>query len=388
MTRPLFDTLAAALLLQAPPAAAYVIDGQLDAAYGPVPSLVQTLQTELNMGQIQGDNSLGDFNYANGSELDAVWARVSNDTLHLFVAGNLALVLNFQQNRTIPHILNLFVDTTPGGFNTLIVGAGHPINGFTFDAAFAPEYWFEFYGDGDQNGTTWDAFRGLLPPAGTGALTFLGQTPAGPPGTLVGGTNPFGVRVTIDNRNVAGVTFGCNVSSGADVTHGIEWSIPLTAIGSPEGCFQLAMIVRTQGTTNSAVSNQMLAPLPAGTCALGSAQFVNLGNFAGDQFFQVCPTPLSVPDRAPVSGPSLALQGSNPRRSGEALRFDLLYPETDEVPSLRLHDVRGRVVRDVPLEGGQVTVEVSTRNLAPGVYWARLTHGGQVAARAFVILPR
>ena len=91
------------------------------------PTIVQSLQTELNAGQVQGDNNLGQLNYANGSEIDAAWAFVTGDTLHLFVAGNLALVLNVQGNRTIGHILDVFVDSAPGGFSNISAGPGHPI---------------------------------------------------------------------------------------------------------------------------------------------------------------------------------------------------------------------------------------------------------------------
>ena len=91
---------AAGLLPVASPVFAYTIDGQLDPEYG-APTLVQTLQTELNQGQITGDNNLGNLVFANGSELDAAWASISGDTLHLFVGGNLALVLNQQGNGTI-----------------------------------------------------------------------------------------------------------------------------------------------------------------------------------------------------------------------------------------------------------------------------------------------
>ena len=367
------------------PAHAYVIDGQLDAEYG-TPTIVQTLQTELNAGQIQGDNSLGQLNYANGSELDAAWAIVRGDTLHLFVAGNLALVLNFQQNRTIGHIFDLFVDTVPGGFNNVMAGPGHPINGLTFDAAFEPDYWLEFVGDGDQNGTDWDAYRGVLPPLGPGTPVLLGVTSAGGPGTLVGGTNPFGVRVTIDNQNTAGVTFGCNASSGAGATRGIEWSIPLTAIGSPEGCFELAMIVRTQGTTNSSVSNQVLGPLPNGTCALGSASSVNFGSFAGNQFFEVCPSLIGVP-RSPAApaGMSLALLGANPLRAGQSARFAFQAPGSS---TLSIHDARGRALRSLTLDETSGSTSVSLAGFAPGIYWARLSHEGVVTSRAFTLLPR
>jgi hypothetical protein len=44
---------------------------------------------------------------------------------------------------------------------------------------------------------------------------FLGHGTAGGPGDLSGGTNPYGVMVTIDDRNCGGVTSGCQAASGA-----------------------------------------------------------------------------------------------------------------------------------------------------------------------------
>ena len=376
---------AAGLLPVASPLFAYTIDGQLDPEYG-APTLVQTLQTELNQGQITGDNNLGNLVFANGSELDAAWTSISGDTLHLFVAGNLALVLNQQGNATIAHLLDLFVDTMPGGFGSLAVGPGHPLNGFTFDTGFEPDYWFEFRGDGNQNGIDWRASRGVLPPGGTGEPVLLGFTSAGPPGTLLGGTNPHGVRVTIDNRNTAGVTFGCNASSGAGVTQGIEWSIPLAAIGNPEGCIRITAIVRTSGAVNSPVSNQVLAPMPNGTCSPGPASSVNLANHAGDQFFEVCPTPTGVPDDPAGSGWSLALLGANPLR-GETVRLAFGLPEAGAPARLSVHDARGRAVRSLVLSGSSGVAEVSVRGLAPGIYWARVSLAGRTLARPFALLP-
>jgi hypothetical protein len=196
------------------PAAAITVDGQLDAVY-PAAIVVQTTQTGLGTGQITGDNSLGDLTFANGSELDAVHVVVIQNELHLFFAGNLALRLNANQNDTVGHELDFFVDSRAGGQNTLNgLGAGHPLNGLTFDAGFEADYWFQFRGDGDQFGIEWPAVYGTLATSSGGSFTNLGSSTAGGPGTLVGGNNPFGMRVTIDNRNTAGVTYGCDASSG------------------------------------------------------------------------------------------------------------------------------------------------------------------------------
>ena len=43
------------------------------------------------------------------------------------------------------------------------------------------------------------------------------------------------------------------------------------------------------GARNSQLFNQVLGPLPPGTCNLGAASGVNFANIAGNQFFEVCP---------------------------------------------------------------------------------------------------
>src|SRR5512141_2301870 len=85
------------LLLLAGRAGAVNVDGQLDPGYGSALA-AQTTQTGLGSGQITGDNSDGDLNLANGSELDVAYGFIAGDTLHLFLAGNVANRLNIQQN--------------------------------------------------------------------------------------------------------------------------------------------------------------------------------------------------------------------------------------------------------------------------------------------------
>lgn len=50
---------------------------------------------------------------------------------------------------------------------------------------------------------------------------------------------------TIANRNFAGVGFDCNAASGAGVTTGTEWAIPLPALGSPTGCIRVTAVPRS-----------------------------------------------------------------------------------------------------------------------------------------------
>ena len=108
------------------------------------------------------------------------------------------------------------------------------------------------------------AYAAALPPAGGGASQFLGTTPCGGDGTLSGGTNPFGIQVAVIDSNTAGVTAGCDAASGAGVGTGIEWAIPLAAIGSPTGCIRICAIDACGD--HSCILNQTLGPMPPGTC--------------------------------------------------------------------------------------------------------------------------
>lgn len=371
---------AIAVSLLGPAAArAAVIDGQLDAEYGPA-LVTQTTQTGLAAGQISGDASTGDLSFANGSELDACHAFISGGALHLFLSGNVALVLNANQNGTIAHALDLFIDSVPGGLNPLNgLGSGHPLNGMTFDAGFEPDAWFEYVGEGDRFFTQWRASYTPLTQAG-GSLGLLGVGPAGGPGTLTGGSNPHGIRVTIDNRNTAGVPYGCNAASGAGVTTGVEWRIPLAALGNPGDCIRLLAFVRQAGSPGS-VSNSVMAPVPPGTCPMGAAAFVNLANIPGDQFVTVCPSAVDVPPGAPAASPRLrlALAGANPAR-GDGLRFAIELP--GEGPArLELFDCRGRLAGGREVGGSGVVDLAAGRDLPPGLYFARLAHAGASVVR-------
>lgn len=374
-----------ALALLAHPAGAVSVDGQLDAEYGPA-LVTQLVQTSLSGGQISGDNSQGNLNFANGSELDLGHGFIADGVLHLFLAGNLALMLNANQNSTVRHVLEIFIDAAPGGQGALNgLGTGDPVNGMTFDAGFEADYRFQL--EGDDNGFNgprlWTARFEALPTFGGTTLVTLGSGSAGGPGTLTGGTNPQGILATIDNSNVGGVTLGCAASSGAGVSTGVEWAIPLAAIGNPTECLRITAIVRS----GASVSNQVLAPVPAGTCPLGTAAALNFAGIAGDQFFSVCPTATDVPrdGGAPLG---LALAGANPVR-GDRLHVMFMLPDARPA-RLQLIDATGRIHRDQRVDavaGRPAAADLSAgRRLAPGTYWLRLTQGDAIATRKFTVV--
>ncbi len=283
----------ALLLLLAPAALAVPVDGTLDPEYGAALA-TQTTQTGQTSFGIVGDNTLGDLMNANGSELDAGYGVISEGALHLFISGNLAIQSNPIEAGTLEEILILFVDVGSGGQH--VVSGIAPFfstgswlgetNGLTFDEGFDADYGFDLVGNTLAIPPNLGAHQADLTAPAPITPAYLGASAPGGPGTLSGGTNPAGIEMTLDNRNVAGVTFGCGAASGAGVTTGMEWAIPLAAIGNPEGCIKVcALVIGKSGS----VSNQVLGPVPAGTCPLGAASGVDLSAIAGDQFFTVCP---------------------------------------------------------------------------------------------------
>jgi hypothetical protein len=265
------------------------VDGVLDPAYG-APLAIQTTQT-----------SFGDWPVSTDfyGELDGAFGYIASDTLYLFVSGNFS---RFRSEPLIlPNQLQLYLDTQPGGQNPMSSAnpsVGFHVNlqgiaGLGFDPEFAPDYWLA--GSCDQFARFY-AYYAELPAGGGGAGYFLGSSTVGGPGTLSGGTsNPHGILAAVDVTNIAGVPAGCDAGSGGGVSTGAEWAIPLAALGNPTGSIRVcALLARTSGPGPSLVSNQLLGPVPPGSCSLGPADTVDLAMVPGTQYFVVDQTSSTV----------------------------------------------------------------------------------------------
>lgn len=270
-----------AMGLSASAAQAITVDGTAEIAYG-VAATVQTTQTQF------GDATLGAVDYANGSEIDGVFARIESGVLYLTLTGNLES--NFNK-------LEIFINSRAGGENRLLGansnqggflrmaddGSG---NGLTFDAGFNADYWISPTGGGGPYTLYVDYVE-----IGTGAGYYLGQGQAVSAGALAGGNAPsgggsLGVLATINNSNTGGVDGGCGASSGAGVRTGVEVGIPLSAIGNPIGCIDVCAFVN--GSSHDYLSNQVAGPLVPGTCNLGEPRAVNFAQHPGNQYVSVC----------------------------------------------------------------------------------------------------
>lgn len=270
----------AGLAVGAPTVAAITIDGVLDPEYG-VARSTQTTQTAF--GDTDPAQSL-----SSGSELDAAYAVVEAGVLHLFVAGNFRF---FQSEPLIlPHQLEIWFDTGPGGQNVLRADNPHlgsdlqldEMAGLAFDAGFAPDHWFQCV---TLAAGRLQAYTSTLPADAGGSGAPLGRSSAGTGGVLANGTNPHDVRATVGTLQAGGVDAGCGAASGGAMTQGIEWAIPLAALGHPSGTIKIAMFVDRYIAPQ--VSNQSLGPMPPGTCALGDPASVDFAALAGDQYFVI-----------------------------------------------------------------------------------------------------
>ncbi len=287
---------ALALACASPVGAAVTVDGHLDPDYGSVLS-VQTTQTSA------GDDNYAKVDGANGSELDASYGFISNGTLYLFIAGN--LYEDWAGSLDTAHQnLALLFDTQAGGQNPMrsdnpsVEGLNY-LAGLRFDPDFTPDYWVGFHGNCWPIGTycSYVSYAQLLA-GGGGAAYLVGIGTTGAPGTLSGGTNPYGLLASIDNGNAAGVTAGCGAASGSGVATGVELAIPLAALGNPTGCIKVCALVHSAYAPD--ITNQVLGPVPPGSCDLGNPAAVDFSVMTGSQYFSVCPA--STPARATTWG--------------------------------------------------------------------------------------
>jgi predicted outer membrane repeat protein len=251
-----------------------LVDGLLDGdPYGP-PFAVQNTATSF------GDNTDADTLVATGSELDALYARISGDSLYLLLTGNLET--NFNK-------LELFIDSVAGGQNTLL--ATNPVldfdalgtmAGLTFDAGFAPDYFLTLGGGDAGSGITFFVnFAELyVDGANPGSTLYLGETGGG--NTTFPVDLASGGQIGIDNSNTAGVSF-TELGNPAAVTTGIELRIPLSLIGDPAGAIKVTAFVNSD--SHNFLSNQVLPGIGAGldTTHLGPPP-VDFSAFPGDQF--------------------------------------------------------------------------------------------------------
>lgn len=253
-----------------------VVDGTLDASYGAA-IVVQSNTTGF------GDSTLGAIDAANGSELDGFFATIDGGILYLFFSGNLES--NFNK-------LEVFIDCKTGGQNQLRgnnpdvdfnglnrMGSTGVGDGLMFDPCFTSDFYVTSTCGGSPVAMYANIAQTLTDGGGIGA--YIGS---GAPGTVAIDNAKYGVKVALNNSNVAGVGGGGGNSSGAGVTTGYEMAIPLTLLGYDAATQKnIKVCAAINGGGHDYLSNQFLSPL-APMDNLGEPRSVNLANIEGDQF--------------------------------------------------------------------------------------------------------
>lgn len=294
-----------------------IVDGSYDAQYGS-PLAVQDTQTQF------GDATTGLIDYCGGSELDGIYAYRTATDLYLFLPGNLES--NYNK-------LEIFIDSRAGGQNRLdgtqpstdfealarMAGTGVG-DGLTFDAGFEADFWFSQTG-GDNGGVY--AMYANYGEINTTNGQYLGTTTA-TVGTLTGSLD-LGCQATINNSNVLGVDGGTGLSSGAGVTTGMEWKIPLSNIGNPIGAIKICAFINGGG--HDYLSNQVLGGIGGGS-NFGEPRAVNFSTVPGDQFVVVPGTAPTISGTITFSDYEAAIPTSGTFEIRDATNSTLLSTQT------------------------------------------------------------
>jgi len=230
------------------------LDGTLDTSFYGSPLYVQTINTGFGNSTGGGD--------ASGSELDAVYAKVSGGNLYLFIAGC------YQNNG---NHLNVFVAGGGAGQNTLALpgtGSMHNLNGSVFTNGFNATWAFDM---NDYQGTLYSEEYSITGSGATGG--YVGAL--GGSGGIFSGSDGGVSSLYLNNTLVSTMgTSGQALSgsgSGANTTTGLEIVVPTSAIGYTGGSVDVLIDINNNG--DSYLSNQFLRGLAVGTGNLGTSTF-------------------------------------------------------------------------------------------------------------------
>lgn len=246
------------------------VDGTLDVTPYGAHKAVQTNNTSF------GDSNAGNVATANGSELDAAYAKVQDGKLYLMITGNLETNYNH---------FNIFIDDGRTGQNTInVAGSGantHNMNGSKFSSGFNATYGLDLNADASSVYVTrFDMTQTLAP--GTYLNTF---TPGNATPTTLGG-----IEFSLNNSNILGVAGGApSPAVEADalaVSTGLEMAIPLSQLGNPSDT-NLKIFISLNGGGNNFLSNQFLPGLPTVQDHVGTAPNPYVGTDSGNFDFSL-----------------------------------------------------------------------------------------------------
>lgn len=230
------------------------LNGTLNTSFYGAPLYVQTINTQF------GDSNGGDD--TSGSELDAVYTKVANGNLYLFIAGA------FQNNG---NHFNVFVAGGDAGQTNLNVPATATLkamNGSAFTNGFQATWAFDM---NDSGGTLYSEEYTLTGTPSGGYVGSLAESSTGIAAGSDGGVASLYFNNTLVSTMGAAGTALSGASSGVNTTTGLEMVIPLTAIGYSGG--SVNVLVDINGGGDGYLSNQFLPGLAVGSGNLGTSTF-------------------------------------------------------------------------------------------------------------------
>jgi hypothetical protein len=312
-----------------------------DSFYGPALSVQNT-----NTGF--GNATNGDSRYANsGSEIDQVFGAVEGDRLYVLVTGNLESNFNKLEvfiDSAPGGVNQLNGANLPTGVDPFCCGSNpnvaalQKMNGLRFDAGFEADHYLTFSNGNHTFGnpaiTRWtlSAYYSELTDGSAGDKSEVGfqyRASGVEPGLAQGEpidqlnngcagpaascspvehefaepvdtvndptnsknhrdfVNDIGLLMAINNSNTAGVNAGTGAATGnpQTVLTGIEFSVPLSVLGDPEGAIKIVAFINSGD--HGFVSNQF-----AGVGVLranfgNNIAAINLATIAGNQYVTV-----------------------------------------------------------------------------------------------------
>lgn len=248
------------------------LNGTVNNAFYGAPLAVQTINT--SFGNATGSDSTG------GSELDAAYGTISGGNLYLFLAGN------FENNG---NHLNLFIAGGAAGQNTLSTTGGTlaSMNGSTFSPGFSATFAFDM---NDYQGTLYSEEYNLVANTG-GYVGSLGNSGTGIYAGSSGGVSSLYLNNNHASTMGAAGTALSGATSGANTLTGLEYVVPLSAIGYTGG--SIMVLADINGGGDGYLSNQFLPGLPVGTGSLGTSTF-DFSGTSGEYFTVPVPEPTTL----------------------------------------------------------------------------------------------
>ena len=275
-----------------------VINGEADdLLYGDPPTQLALQNTQTGFG----DNDMPNFDFANGSELDAAYGVVYNGYLYLVLAGNL---------ETSGNDLEIFFDTVSGGYNQLDDPNNLPNRGGLHRMAFDPldpnagpglkfetDFGADYYVTLNATGFPLDIFVDYaeLGPTGLDYYCGHGWHRCDPNAGTLAGADPNApvIVCSLDNSNILGVIGGFGNQIPGNVYTGIEIGIPLSALGNPTGDIKVCTFIN--GLYHDFLSNQVFLG-DAGWYGdnFGEPRLIDFSTILSTQYFTIsstAPTP-------------------------------------------------------------------------------------------------